>query len=264
MKVGLWGFCTDRRYLQRWVRFHSNASWGVTYASHHISTACIPSLHLCILQLSGELVLHLSAILPQLSHLHPAVLVNSENCCMLVFFFFYRTFFFFFFTVSIWQPNFTKSASGLRSCWLDHPNWSVFRAPRQGAWLWPNIPRGLDVGGVISSLCWQEALIYGTQERFFKLHIWSFPDARTDERAPPSPRLSREQIGSLLCTSVCQIQISSWWQMSPCVPLANKLEILLLFLMSDACFQPTSLELIIYIRPVILAKHLAWATNYRL
>lgn len=65
---------------------------------------------------------------------------------------------------SIWQPNFTKAPLAWESCWLDHPNWSVFHTP---------LARGLCAGcwrcHLFSNLGWQEALIYGTQEPFFQV-----------------------------------------------------------------------------------------------
>lgn len=70
----------------------------------------------------------------------------TQNCCMLLFLSEL-------FTLKYLTAQFHESAAGLRSCWLDHLNWSVFHASRQGAWLRSNMhgPSSvLDVGGVIS------------------------------------------------------------------------------------------------------------------
>lgn len=146
-----------------------------------------PSLQKQCRYITFQLFSHYCAEWVQLLSL--AILVNSQKivaCC----------FFSQLFTLSIWQSNFTESASGLRSCWLDHPNWSVFRTPCQkGTGHSPMCTpqcSGCWRCHLISSLRWQEALIYGTQEPFFKPHIWSFPDAQTDEHT--LPWLSREPI----------------------------------------------------------------------
>lgn len=140
----------------------------------------------------------------------------TGNSCML--------FFSKLFTVNIWQSNFTESASGLRSCWLDHPNWSVFHTPRQRGlatvqYPWPSA--GCWRCHLISSLRWQEALIYGTQEPFFFQAPHLVLPRCTDRW---TPWLSRKQIRSLRCVLVCQNEISSWWlETSTSVLWANEL-----------------------------------------
>lgn len=125
-----------------------------------------------------------------------------------------------FLLISIWQPNFTKvplaweaadSIIQTGQCFvhlakeLGHAPTST--AQRVGCWRCH----------LISSLCWQEALICGTQEPFSESHIWYIPGAWPDEHAPPW--LSGEQIRRLWCLLVCQNEISAWWQgMSPSAP----------------------------------------------
>lgn len=130
------------------------------------------------------------------------------------------------FTLKYLTAQFHESAPGLRSCWLRHLNWSVFHKPRQGAWhrssMQSPVCRMLEVSSHFKTPLAGGFDLWppGAFSFFVKPHIWSIPDAQSDERA--LPWLSNEQIRSLWCMLVCQNQISSWFhEISPIAPWAN-------------------------------------------
>lgn len=113
-----------------------------------------------MLNVSDVQVLDLVLMYFSLRHWHShSILVNSSKIVAV------------FFLVNFLTAQFHESASGLRSCWLDHPNRSVFHTPfAKGLGNGP--PSTAQCAGCwrchfISGLRWQEALIYGTQEPFF-------------------------------------------------------------------------------------------------
>lgn len=125
--------------------------------------------------------------------------------------------------LSIWQPNLTKCAFGLRKLLTRSSEpVSISYTTCQGVWQ-PSSIYGpahwmLEVSSHFKSWLAGGFDLWHPQAFFFPspVHIWSFPD----EHAPPW--LSNEQIRSLLCPLVCQNVISSWWwERNPRVSWAN-------------------------------------------